>query len=239
MSGFTRIAALPLAPLLIHQAQRVRRTTPLLPDAADPWTGEHAGPDPVDLLVLGDSTAAGVGAPDQDRALPGCFAREIVTRFGRGTRWTAIGRNGATSRHVLEEFMPCAASVPFDLALVTIGANDALSLRSSHAFARDLRTIVDSLRAGSPDGWIMVSLLPDFDQYELLPQPLRRTLARHARGLDDAGRAAIAGLDRVVAMPPPPPYTDDFFAEDRFHPGATGYRLWAEYDFDSAPDIRL
>ncbi len=225
--------------MLYAQARDVRRRTPVLPDAAQPWTGEHSGPDPVRLVVIGDSTAAGVGAPTQHEALPGWFAHEIDRRWGRGTRWTAVGANGATSRDVLTDFMLDAMADPFDLALLTIGANDALKLRSARAFADDVRTIVDLLRARNPHAWIMVSLLPAFEHYTLLPQPLRRTLARHARALDDAARAELVGLHRVAVMPPPPPYTDDFFASDRFHPGPEGYRLWAEYDFDSAPELRL
>lgn len=239
MTQLTRLAALPAAPLLYHQARSVRRRTPMLPDAAPPWSGIHPGPDPVRLVVLGDSTAAGVGASTQREALPGWFAHEIAQRWGRGTRWKAVGANGATARDVLTRFLADAVADPFDLALVTIGANDALTLRSARAFADDVRTIVDLLRTAEADAWIMVSLLPAFAHYTLLPQPLRRTLARHADALDDAAREALAGLDRVAVMPPPPPYTDDFFASDRFHPGPEGYRLWAEYDFDSAPQLQL
>lgn len=239
MTRFSRLSAIPLAPLLVRQARQVRRSTPALPNAAQPWVGSHDGPDPVRLLVLGDSTAAGVGAATQDEALPGCFAREIALRFGRGTRWRAIGANGATARDVLERYMPEAASDPFDLALLTIGANDALTLRSASAFRTDVLSIVGRLREASPGAWIMVSLLPAFEHYEMLPNPLRNALARHADALDRAARRALTGLARVAVMPPPPPYTDDFFASDRFHPGAVGYRLWAEFDFDSAPQVAL
>ena len=53
---------LPAAPVLIAQGRRLRRDTPRLPDAAHPWQGTLDGPEPLQLLVLGDSTAAGVGA---------------------------------------------------------------------------------------------------------------------------------------------------------------------------------
>lgn len=239
MTSFTRLAALPKAPVLLKQGRHLRRTTPRLPDAAKPWTGSRHGPDPVSILVLGDSTAAGVGADTQDEALPGWFAHEIAQRWGRGSDWTAIGENGATAKDVRLRFMAEAVTVPFDLALLTVGANDALGLRSRAGFARDVRSIVDRLRAARPSAWLMVSLLPRFDRFDLLPEPLRATLARHAASLDTGARLAVAGLDRVVAMPPPPPYVDGFFASDSFHPSSEGYRLWAEYDFDSAPSIDL
>ncbi len=239
LSPFTRLAALPRAPLLVKQGRHLRRATPRLPDAARPWDGSSPGPDPVRILVLGDSTAAGVGVDTQREALPGWFAHEIFRRWGRGSTWTAVGENGATAKDVLSRFVGEATSAPFDLALLTVGANDALGLRSRAAFARDVRMIVEQLRAASPAAWIMVSLMPRFDRFDLLPEPLRATLARHAASLDTGARLAVAGMHRVVAMPPPPPYVDGFFASDSFHPSSEGYRLWAEYDFDSAPEIDL
>ena len=81
----SRVAMIPVAPVLFVQGKRLRRDTPILPDAALPWHGTVAGPDPLRLLVLGDSTAAGVGADTQDDALPGNLARELSAR-------TEIGR---------------------------------------------------------------------------------------------------------------------------------------------------
>ncbi|TFD17090.1 SGNH/GDSL hydrolase family protein [Cryobacterium sp. TMT1-21] len=236
---YTRLAAVPLAPLLVTQARALRRDTPRLPDAALPWTGSRPGPDPLRILVLGDSTAAGVGALTQDEALPGWIAHEVAVRWGRGASWRAIGENGATAKDVRERFVAEAAVVPFDLALLTIGANDALGLRSRSAFTRDVRSIVRTLRAAAPHADVLVSLMPRFDRFDLLPEPLRATLARHAASLDTGARLAVQGLDRVVAIPTPPPYVDGFFASDGFHPSALGYRLWAEFVFDSAPGLDL
>ncbi|HSP51490.1 MAG TPA: SGNH/GDSL hydrolase family protein [Cryobacterium sp.] len=236
---FTRLAAVPYAPLLVTQARRLRRDTPRLPDAALPWTGSRPGPDPLRILVLGDSTAAGVGAGTQTEALPGWIAHEVAERWGRGSTWRAIGENGATARDVRERFLTDAAAVPFDLALLTIGANDALGLRSRNAFTNDVRRIVLALRAAAPHAAVLVSLMPRFDRFALLPEPLRGTLARHAASLDTGARLAVEGLDGVVAIPTPPPYVEGFFASDEFHPSALGYRLWAEFVFDSAPGLRL
>lgn len=232
---FSRVAALPLAPLLLVQARQARRTIPQLPDAAQPWRGSLPGADLIRLLVLGDSTAAGVGADTQDDALPGSLAREFGDRFDRGTEWIAIGENGATSRDILQRFLGEATSSHHDVVFLTIGANDALGLRSRGAFARDVREIVDRLRTTNPDALLLVSLMPRFDRFLSLPTPLRWNLALHAASLDDAARSALHGLDRVFALPKPPPYTATFWAGDLFHPGPTGYREWAEFVLDSIP----
>jgi lysophospholipase L1-like esterase len=239
MSRFSRIIAIPLAPVLLAQGRQLRRTIPQLPDAALPWVGQLDGPSPLRLLVLGDSTAAGVGAATQDEALPGYLAREFLARFGRGTTWRPIGRNGATARDIITDHLADATSEPFDVVFLTIGANDALGMRSRTAFSRDVRQIVDVLRTANPDALVLVSLMPRFDRFESLRNPVRWNLALHAASLDAAARASVAGLDRVFAIPKPPPYTATFWASDGFHPGPDGYREWVEFALGEVPEQLL
>ena len=220
---------IPVAPVLYVQGKRLRRETPILPPAALPWHGVEAGADPIRLLVLGDSTSAGVGAQTQDTALAGHLARALVARSGRGVTWRAVGESGATSRGLLERFTDEAVSEPFDLAFVTMGANDALGLRSRSAFGRDVRAITSRLRAASPEATILMSSLPAFFRFELLPQPLKSNLYRHSRSLESEARSVIASLDNAHMSPPPPPYSAGFFASDLFHPSEQGYRDWAGF----------
>lgn len=218
---------LPAAPVLVVQGRRLRRDTPRLPDAAQPWQGKLDGPDPLRLLVLGDSTAAGVGAATQDEALPGNLARQLAALGGRGVQWSAAGRNGATAHDLVTDYLETAVAQRWDVVFLTIGANDALGLRSRAAFARDIRRILTGLTAVSPV--VLMSSLPAFFRFELLPNPLRSSLYRHSRSLEDAAREVVATFDTVHISPPPPPYTAGFFATDLFHPSASGYRDWAAF----------
>lgn len=228
----SRVAMIPPAPVLVAQARRLRRDTPRLPDAAQPWQGTVDGPDPIRLLVLGDSTAAGVGADTQDDALPGNLARELAQRTGRGVAWRAVGRNGATTRDIVTDYLDDATGADYDIAFLTVGANDALGLRPRWAFGRDLRTIIARLRAVSP--LVLMSSLPAFSRFELLPNPLRWNLYLHSQSLEDEARAIVAGTEGAHISPPPPPYTEGFFATDLFHPSASGYRDWARFAVDDA-----
>lgn len=223
---------LPAAPVLAAQAVRLRRDTPRLPDAAQPWRGEHAGPNPIRLLLLGDSTVAGVGADTQDDALPGNLARELAQLTGRGVIWRAVGRNGATSRDLITDYLDDATDEPYDIVFLSIGANDALGLRPRWAFGRDIRTLLARLRAVSP--LVLMSSLPAFHRFELLPNPLRWNLYLHSQSLEDEARSIAARTDGVHISPPPPPYTEGFFATDLFHPSASGYRDWARFAVEDA-----
>jgi lysophospholipase L1-like esterase len=232
---FSRVVALPLSPFLVPQARHLRRVIPRLPDAALPWAGRCEGHRPLRLLVLGDSTAAGVGADTQLEALPGSLARQFAERFRRGTSWRAIGENGATARDLLERFIDTACDSSYDVVFLSIGANDALGLRSRGAFSRDIRRLVQRLREASPDAVILVSLMPRFDRFSSLANPLRWNLALHAASLDDGARAAIAKFPGAFAIPKPPPYTTTFWASDLFHPSASGYQEWINFALDAVP----
>ena len=234
MQHLSRIAMIPMAPVLYAQGKRLRRDTPILPDAAGPWSGSVAGPDPLRLLVLGDSTAAGVGARTQAEGLPGNLAHELSERWGRGVSWRAVGESGASSRDLLERFMGEAVSGPSDFVFLTVGANDALGIRSRAAFGRDIRSLLGKLREANPDATIMMSSLPAFFRFELLPQPLKRTLYRHSTSLEAEARRVAATVPGVIMCPPPPPYTEGFFASDLFHPSEIGYRDWARFAIGDA-----
>ena len=219
---------IPVAPVLLVQGRRLKRETPRLPDAAAPWTGTVRGPRPLRLLVIGDSTAAGVGAATQDEALAGCLARELNALTGRGVDFSAAGANGASSRDLLEHHL-AAAGHSYDIVFLTVGANDALKLRARAAFARDIRSVISRLRAASPSATILMSSLPAFFRFELLPNPLKWNLYLHSRSLEDAARKVIAQAANAHMSPPPPPYTAGFFASDLFHPSASGYLDWARF----------
>ena len=101
----SRVAMIPVAPLLLLQGRRLKRNSPRLPDAAAPWHGTIAGPRPLRLLVLGDSTAAGVGAPTQDDALAGNLARELNMLTSRGVDFRSVGANGASSKDLIDRHL--------------------------------------------------------------------------------------------------------------------------------------
>jgi len=230
----SRVAMIPVAPVLYAQGKRLRRDTPILPPAALPWHGSHPGPDPLRLLLLGDSTIAGVGAATQQQGLAGNLGHELGTRLKRGVEWRAVGESGATARDLLERFVDEAVSEPFDLAFVSVGANDALGLRSRAVFGRDIRSLVSRLRQASPECTILVSSLPAFFRFELLPNPLKRNLYRHSRSLEAEARRVVGATENAHMSPPPPPYSEGFFASDLFHPSEQGYRDWARFAVDDA-----
>lgn len=228
-----------LTPVSLAQAAWVRRTHPRLHAANAPWGGSLSGPDPLSLLVVGDSAAAGVGVDSQDDALPGNIARELKHRFGRGTEWRVVAEPTVDTNDLLVRHLPEIVEAPADLIFLTVGSSDAIKLRGMTAFGRDLSALLSALRLSSPHALILVSQLPRFDQLRQLAEPLRSTLVRSTAILDRELLRIVAGLPGVIAVITPPVYATIARAADGLHPNATGYRDWIDHAFAELPDELL
>lgn len=225
----SRLIAFVLSPLLFPQSRVVLSHLPILPEAEHDWTGSIDGPDPLRLLVLGDSTAAGVGVESELDGLPGNLARAIHRRLGRGVQWTIIARSGATTGNVRQFFLGLATRSPYDLVFLSTGVNDVMQLRTAREFTADLAVIVEGLEKFNPRAPILLAGIPRMQRFDSLPDPLGVILGARAHRLNVAARhRVVEGHPLVVHVPPWPIATPGFFAEDNFHPGAPGYHAWAE-----------
>ncbi|UUV28502.1 SGNH/GDSL hydrolase family protein [Amycolatopsis roodepoortensis] len=218
--------AVVLAPILLAQAVRVRRTTPRLPGAAGPVTGLVAGEGgPMRLAVLGESTVDGVGAATHAEALTGRLADELA-RDGGAVAWQAIGKTGANARVAREELLPLLE--PADLVVIALGVNDTIELHSAARYRRDLLDLVVAVRRRVGPVPVVLAGVPPMGRFPSLPRPLRDVLGARSAVLD-AAAARLALVPGVVHVPMPAAMLDPAtFAEDRFHPGPEGYRRWAE-----------
>ena len=211
----SRATALLLAPVVVAQGARLRRTNPSLPSPEGERLG---GKGKLRLVVVGDSTAVGTGAESLADALPGRLGKLL------GARWRAVGRNGATAADVLRDHIDEAAGGPADVVVLVVGWNDAMRLRSPRAFARDLGLLIDRLRAASPEARVVVVAPPAFGDFAVLPQPLRTALGSAATGLSRVAAQVAASRDAVFA----PGFDGRSVAADGFHPDAAGYTRMAE-----------
>lgn len=216
-------------PVLIPQAAWVRYRTPRLPEAGGDPHGATPGSGPaLRVVVLGESTVAGVGAEQYADGLSACLAERLAARTARPVGWRAVGRSGATARSARAELTPRLAGLEADALVLVLGVNDVLGLGSAAQWSADLHALIDAawsaLRAPCPT---VVSPLPPLGEFACFPQPLRAFLGLRATAFDAVTRAVAAERGLVVA-PALPRLTPEVFATDGFHPSAAGYAAWAE-----------
>jgi lysophospholipase L1-like esterase len=213
-----------LFPFVICQAIKVRRNAPRVLGAVGPTSASVGSGNIVNLLAIGDSIIAGVGAPTIAEALPGQVAAELARLLGSEVSWRASGLIGATASVVMHRLAPTKPCKPFDAIVLSVGVNDVTSLRTMRQWSTDLGCLLDELQAHSPAAVIAVVGLPPLSSFPLLPQPLRVVMGIRARMFDDAGRIEVSKREKVVYVPIEIDPTPDQFSLDGFHPSLSGYK---------------
>jgi lysophospholipase L1-like esterase len=185
----------------------------------------------ITLVVMGDSTAAGLGAGEPAHSYPQIIARRLASD-GYRVELRVFGFSGARVKDVLNDQLPKAIEVDPDYVFIGIGANDVTHLTPLGDLHSDMQDILRKLDdftetktviAGAPD-----MRAPAF--YE----PLRSLAGWRGRQVADAieevGRDQGVGVVELAEETGPRFGTDPdrFHSDDDFHPSADGYRLWAD-----------
>lgn len=221
------LATVPLLPLALPLALYTRRTALRLPIAQGEPSGiaaAHLPGQPLRLLLIGESTVAGVGVTTFDQSLASCLAAALAERLQRPVRWRACGENGITAARAHERLLPFALAEPADLALLVFGVNDTTHLTSSKRWLQALAAMADALAARGCR--VAFSAVPPLQHFSALPWLLRQLMGWRAGLLD----AELRGLSqRLGAMhcALDLPFEAHYLAEDGYHPSALGYRQWA------------
>ena len=215
---------LALSPLLIAQALQVRRKALILPEPPGPRRGRAGEGPPLRLLILGDSSAAGVGAAHQDTAL--CGQLTAILAETHRIDWQLEAATGATSASALTR-LDTLPPGRFDTVLVVLGVNDVTRNTPVHRFLTRRRAIHAALRSQFGVTRIAASGLPPMGHFPLLPQPLRWTLGRSAATLDTALAHLCANEPDCTHLPLDLPYDPAYVAPDGFHPSEAAYNEWA------------
>lgn len=225
---------LALGPLLLAQGRQVRWKALRLPEAAGPRSGvaraagQH-GAAHWRILVLGDSSGAGVGVAHQSQALAEPLALALAQALGQPVGWQLLARTGCTTADALAE-LQAARLQPADLLVTALGVNDVVGQVKPARVLSGLDQIHAEVQARAGVRCTLHSALPPMGRFPLLPQPLRWVLGRDAARLDAALQAHVAGRADRRHVPLPVPVgvaTAGWVAEDGFHPGPRGYAAWA------------
>lgn len=221
------LAKLLLGPVLIWQGRRVRATALRLPEAAGDRSRDGGA---LRLLIVGDSSAAGVGAAHQDEALAGCLARTLATQLGRPVGWQLVAASGHRSAQALVA-LRAAELAQADVLVTALGVNDVVDQVSPQEALAALDAIDTHARALAGVRLSLHCAAPPMQSFPLLPQPLRWFFGQQAARFNAALAARVAGQParRVVHLPPAMQRdAAALMAIDGFHPGPRGYALWAE-----------
>ncbi len=183
------------------------------------------------FVVLGDSTAAGLGAKDASGAYATILAERLARARDVRVELTVLGISGARVSDVLNEQVPQVEDLDPDLIFVGIGANDVTHLTPLGRIEKDMAAIVERLKETGAE--VVIAGPPDM-RATAWHQPLRWLAG--IRGEQVASVIEQVGHSHGVGVVELADETGPFFeaepglhfSSDEFHPSALGYKRWAD-----------
>ncbi len=192
-------------------------------DGDGDWDG-----DPLQLGMIGDSTADGLGADDAAGTPGAIIAAGLAAVSGRPVRLTNVAAVGAESSALPAQAQRLLTLVAApDAVVVMVGANDVTHRVKPVDAVRSLSQAVTLLREAGAE--VVVGTCPDLGTIEPIAPPLRQVARRSSRELAAAQTIAVVEAGgRTVSLgdllgPDFRARPDEMFAADRYHPSTTGY----------------
>lgn len=223
------LAALSIGPIMFIQGMMVRKYAAELPEAAGPRSGVVGNGAPLRLLVLGDSSAAGVGVDTQDEAIAGQLAAQLADKFQ--VTWELLAKTGATTKSHTQAVKEHVEG-KFDAAMICLGVNDVTHGVNLRSWLKQQAALYEMLEQKFGVREIYVSGVPPIKYFPLLPQPLRWFLGRRADRFDHWLEEMIAKRKNTYHIPIAFPHDTSLMASDGYHPKAGVYAQWAGWVAD-------
>ena len=213
----------------LEAAYAVLRPAPRLPEFDASGVFGHEEDEPLTMVVIGDSSVTAPGVSDIDRIWVRDVARRIAEHRNVHLHSLAIG--GATTGSVIRDQLDDAVALGPRLALVSVGANDAIRSLPLGRFDRELEEITTRLQEAG--ALVLLSGVADLGTIPRLRPPLRGIITRRSLAYDNVHRRLAERTGAIWLNP----RQDDrelwlrdrsLWSEDLFHVSAYGHSRWAD-----------
>lgn len=180
------------------------------------------------LLVIGDSSAAGLGVANIEDSLAPKLAERLYALTGLPVFWRTAGSNSAVSAEVRDHVVPNLAREAFTHIVVMIGTNDAKNFHGARKFKKGFGGLLYALKAKWPEARIVWSPPVDLKRVPALPRGLAHVLELRARIIRRMG-ARLCVERGAIASTSLPRVEPAGFSRDGFHASIEGYAYYANH----------
>jgi lysophospholipase L1-like esterase len=189
------------------------------------------------LLVLGDSTAVGVGSEPAD-SVPGRLGMYINSSVENRAH------SGATAEDVIRQ-LNGARRTSYDMILIQVGANDVMRFRSLQKTEESLDAALSAAEERSAR--IVLLTAGKIGDAPFFPRIVRSIMNSRTEELRERFMRASAAHNVVYVdiFSRESPFEDDperYYASDKLHPSGEGYGFWfsivREYVDERWPEFR-
>jgi lysophospholipase L1-like esterase len=219
------------AALIAAEVAMARTRTYAAPDphlAIRTSHGEVGAPT-IRLVLLGDSSALGVGVDRVIDTVGGTIATQLAAE-GRRVELSSVAVVGSRSTDLGTQVARALLGPRPDVAVILVGANDATKLQRPTVAAGALAESIRRLRAAGVE--VVVGTCPDLGAARAIAPPLRQVVGALGRRVSHAQTSAVraaGGIPVDLAAITGPVFRADAgtLCHDGYHPSADGYRVWA------------
>ncbi|MGZ5400548.1 MAG: SGNH/GDSL hydrolase family protein, partial [Nocardioides sp.] len=148
--------------------------------------------DRIELLLLGDSIAAGLGADQPGHTLGGQLAKRLAKGTKRAVRLHTGACVGAETSMVRAQLAALPPGYRADVAVIIVGGNDVTHRVRPSASGRHLAEVIEALHAHATE--VVVGTCLDLGTLTAVPQPLRAVGGRASRQLASVQREIATSL---------------------------------------------
>jgi lysophospholipase L1-like esterase len=183
------------------------------------------------LVLLGDSTALGVGVERVSETVGGQLAQLVTETPGnRRVELSSVAVARSRSADLGTQVARALVGHRPDVAVILIGGNDAIHFGAIDEAAEHLGAAVRRLRSAGVS--VVVGTCPDLGAARAFPPPLRHLVGLQGRRLARAQASAVRAADGEsvdLASQTGAVFRADAgtYCSDGYHPSADGYRVWA------------
>ena len=223
-----KLSTLALLPVVVLQGLKVRKNTTRLAEASGDRDGICGLGQPLSLLILGDSAAAGVGVKSQQEALSGSILSCLQDEYQ--VRWKLHAKTGDTTQQVIAATQLLAPQ-QYDVVVTSIGVNDVTKLMSAKKWLKQQQILFQDIQNRFHPRLIIVSGVPPMQYFEALPHPLAWLFGQYATQMNQQLQHWLApqaqfeflqfDIQTFQAMNLP-------MASDGFHPSKEIYAIWGQ-----------
>lgn len=221
-----KLVTVVLLPVLVIQGVRVRKNTPRLDEPVGARDGNIGQGQPLSLLILGDSAAAGVGVETQREALSGVLVSELKNQFH--LQWKLHARTGHTTQQVSQAIQALEQQV-YDVIVISVGVNDVTKLIPAKIWLKQQKKLFADIHKRFHPKLIVVSGVPPMQHFPALPAPLAWLFGKYAQQMNQGLEQWLISQSGVKFIQ----YDIEKFqsmnlsmASDGFHPSKEIYAMW-------------
>ena len=215
-------------PIYVFQGLRIRsQSMRIAPPTQLPFVEIKGKGKPVRLLIIGDSSAAGVGVTDFKDCVAGRTPHLLAQETGRPVSCRTCGNNSATAGDLRDFVVPHLEHATYDYIIINVGTNDAKNFHTANRFKKEFGGLLYALNAKFPEAKVIWSGLIDLEDIPLLPSPLNKIIGIRSRVLKKQGQELAFERGALAPNTTWQPVRENF-SEDGFHASTKGYGVWAK-----------